>query len=166
MGWRMIYKPFFTADNSAAIPPMAQKFRLPADQDSKILAGLAAGVIFYGNPAFTAVKMEIWTDKGGSPGRLLATSTTEYAKAAILTLGGAGNSAYSQLGFAFPRIPMRAGMYYHAVLRFTGYTGIEASHAGWRQSYPDPQYRGGLNIESIDTAKFPFEMSVLTLEEK
>lgn len=166
MGWRMLYKAIMTADNAAAVPTIAQKFRISVGEDSKILAGLASGVILYGNPVFTAVKMEIWTDKGGSPGRLLATSTTEYTKAQLLTLGGAGNSGYSQLGFAFPRIPMKAGMFYHAVLRFTGYTGVEGSHGGWRQSYPDPQYRSGVNVESVDAAKFPFELSVTTLEAK
>lgn len=162
----MIYKPIFTADNAAAVPTIAQKFRVQVGEDSRILAGLAAGVIFYGNPVFDLVKMEVWTDKGGSPGRLLATSTTEFRKADLLTLGGAGNSAYSQLGFVFPRIPLKAGMYYHAVVRFTGYTGIEGSHAGWRQSYPDPQYRTGVTIESVEAAKFPFELSVNTLEAK
>jgi len=166
MGWRMIYKPIFTADNAAAVPTIAQKFRIQVGEDSKILAGLAAGIIFYGNPAFDLVKMEVWTDKGGSPGRLLATSITEYRKADLLTLGGAGNSGYSQLGFAFPRIPLKAGMYYHAVVRFTGYSGVEGSNAGWRQSYPDPQYRTGLRIESVDAGKFPFELSVNTLEAK
>lgn len=166
MGWRMLYKPIFTADNAAAVPTIAQKFRIAADQDSKILAGLVAGVIWYGNPVFDLVKMEIWTDKGGSPGRLLATSTNSFTKAQLLTLGTPNNSGYSILGFTFPRIPLKAGMYYHAVVRFTGYTGVEGSHAGWRQSYPDPQYRAGLVLESTDAAKYPFEMSVNTLEAK
>lgn len=158
----MIYKPIFTADNAAAVPTIAQKFRIQVGEENKILAGLVAGVIYYGNPLFTAITMELWTDKGGSPGRLLTTSTTSYAKAQLLTLGGAGNSGYSQLGFAFPRIPLKAGMFYHAVIRFSGYTGVEGSHAGWRQSYPDPQYRTGFVVESVNAGKFPFELSVNT----
>lgn len=162
MAWRMLYIPIFTADNAAAIPTIAQKFRLQVGEENKILAGLVAGVICYGNPVFTAITMELWTDKAGAPGRLLTTSTTQFTKAQILTLGGAGNSAYSQLGFGFPRIPMKAGMFYHAVVRLSGYTGVEGSHVGWRQSYPDPQYRTGITIESVEAAKFPFELSVNT----
>lgn len=167
MGWRSLYFPITTADNAAAVPTISQKFRIQVSQDSlngKILAGLAAGIFYYGNPAFTAITMEIWTDKGGTPGRLLATSTTSYAKSQLLTLGGANNSGYSILGFAFPRIPLRAGMFYHAVIRLSGYTGNDGSHVGWRQSWPDPQYRTGITIEGKEAGYFPFELSVSTVD--
>lgn len=164
MGWRSLYYPIMTADNAAAVPTIAQKFRIQVGEANRILAGLVAGVFHYGNPAFTAITMEVWTDKNGSPGRLLATSTTSYTKAQLLTLGGPNNSGYSILGFAFPRIPLKAGMFYHAVVRLSGYTGNNGSHVGWRQSYPDPQYRTGVTIQGKEAANFPFELTVNTIE--
>lgn len=164
MGWRNLYYPISTADNAAAVPTIAQKFRLATTSVDAILAGFMAGLFFYGNPVFTAITMEIWTDKGGSPGRLLATSTTSYLKAVLLTLGGANNSGYRLLGFAMPRIPLKKGMYYHAVVRLSGYTGTDASHVGWRQSYPDPQYRTGVTFEGKEAANFPFELDVKTVK--
>lgn len=162
MGWRHNYRSISTADNAAAVPVHSQKFRIIPGNDSAVLAALEAGVIFYGYPVFTAITLELWSDKGGSPGRLIATSSNSFARAECLTLGGPDNSGYRMLGFTMPGVPLKAGAYYHAAIRFTGYTGNDASHCGWRQVFPDPIYRTGLTIEGVAAATFPFELSVFT----
>lgn len=157
MTWRHIVKPYDTGDMSATVPTVFQRFKLPTSIGNHLLHGMHAGVIVVGNPTFTALTMELWSDDGDGPGKLIATSSTSWLKAQIHTL----NHAVKQVGFAFNKVPLRSGLYYCAALRASGYTGADASYLGWRYSYPDPQYRTGLTIEVVKGLYFPFDLSVI-----
>lgn len=161
MSWRMIGKPFLTAEMTGT-PVITERFRLAALSRDALLKAVQLGVIFYANPAFTSVYVELWSDRGGSPIRKLATSSTSYAKAVCLTTG---TSAYRFMGFAFSTAePLKAGTYYHIVLRASGYTGNSASHIAWRHSYPDPQYQSGVTRNAAKAAKHPFELAFVTVD--
>jgi hypothetical protein len=162
MTWNMIGKPFSTADMSASVPTISQRFRIPTTQSPHLLGELVAGIVLFNDPAFTALTMELWSDRNGSPVRLLATSTTSLAKAAVLTTE---DHAYKILGFLFdPQPTLNPGTYYHAVIRASGYTGNSSSHIAWRHSYPDPQHADGVTLEAVNAARFPFDLTFLTAE--
>lgn len=161
MTWMLLVKRFLTADMSASIPTIYQSFKISSGNPSAFLAGLQAHVDLYNDPAFTALTMEVWSDKNGAPGRLLATSTTSYAKAALLEVQ---DYALRQLGFEFPKIPLKAGMLYHATLRASGYTGTDSTNIGWVSSYPKPQYTTGITQTISKAGNYPLELNVFTAE--
>lgn len=158
MSWRMIGKPFTTAEMTGT-PTITQKFTLSTTNGDHLLRGLNAGVIFYNNVVFTAVSMQVWTDRSGSPGSLMASSTNSYTK--LQAMEGE-NNAYKVLGFTFDDVPLRAGASYHAVLIASGYTGDDTSNIAWRKSYPDPQYRTGVTLNAAKAANHPLELSVIS----
>ncbi len=159
MGWKMLVKPFDTADMTGT-PPISQRFKVSDISLSYLLNGVSLGVVFYGDPAFTALTAELWSDRGGSPIRLLESSSNSYLKADCLTTFTNG---YKFLGFSFANpYPLKNGTYYHIALRASGYTGITTSYVALRHSYPDPQYRTGLTLTIPKGAKHPFEMGLMT----
>lgn len=155
MGWRMVGKPYATAD-MVGTPTVSQKFSLTENQ---IIRGINAGVIFYNTPVFTSLYLKLYSDRGGSPAYLFATSTNSYTQAQCLA--GDTNS-YRILGFTFADIPARLSTTYHAVLYASGYTGDASSHIAWRTTYPDPQYRTGITTSAEKGANQPFEFAIIS----
>lgn len=155
MSWRMIGKPYETAEMSGT-PTITQKFVCTTNQ---ILKGINAGIIFYNDPTFTNIALRLYSDQGGSAKSLIATSSTIYTKAQCMA--GDTNS-YRIMGFTFGGIHLRAGMTYHLALYATGYTGDSSAHIAWRSSYPDPQYRTGLTLNAAKAAKHHFEFGIIS----
>jgi len=152
MTFRTIGVPISTAEQTAN--SVTQPF-IPST--NRVIKGLVAGIIFTGNPSFTDLRMEVWTDRGGVPGGMLAQSLTVWTKADLMTL----DHGFKTVGFTFNTIKLRANNTYHAVLRISGYTGTTASHIAWRKSYPDPQYQVGVTFEVPKGAHFPLELSII-----
>jgi hypothetical protein len=161
MSIRTIGKPLSTADVSASIPTVSQKFRIPTSGKNSLLRGVVTSFIFYGDPAFVALGIELWSDNGGSPSKLIASSTNTWSKAQCLTTE---DHALRWLGFSFNKIPLKAGAYYHIVARPTTYTGNDGSHIAHRNGYPDPVYRTGLSLTFEAQAIYPFDLSIITAE--
>jgi hypothetical protein len=161
MGWRMIGKPIYTADNAATKPAISQSIELPAINASQYLKGVGVGVILFNDPAFTDVRAEIWSDDAGAPGVLIAQSTNVWTKAELLTVDIHG---YKLIGFTFDPFAIKSGNIYRAAIRMTGYTGDAASHIAWRHSYPDPQYQSGLTLDAAHAVKHPLEITIFSAE--
>jgi len=156
MTWRMIGKPYETADVTA-VPSITQRFTHAGPPH--VLRGVDVGVIFYNDPTFTSITLELWSDRASGAGALIAQSSTNYTKLACME---SQNSAYKVLGFTFPDVALRNGAFYRLALRPAGYTGNAAAHIAWRFSYPDPQYRGGLTLNAAKGANTPFEFSIIS----
>ena len=153
MSWKMIGKPITTAEMGGTT--ISQRIVTPNKR--YLLAGVQAGIVFYGNPSYTNLAMRLYHDSAGSPGALIATSKT-YTKSQIQTLA----HAYKFIGFGFdPHIPIQASAAYHLVLYATGYTGNSASHIAWRLSYPDPQFPTGIDLDAAHADNHPFEMTMV-----
>lgn len=153
----MIGKPLMTADMSG-IPTVSQKFNSEALSSDYLLKAVTLGVIFYNDPAFTNVYVELWSDRSGSPQKLISTSDT-FSKAECLVVE---NHAFRTLGFSFDGIPLRAQTPYHIVLRASGYTGTDASHIAVKLSYPDPQYGSLITKNAAKGAQHPFDFSIVS----
>jgi hypothetical protein len=158
MSWRIIGKPFTTADMSGA-PTISQRITL----DNKTqLKSAVCGIIQYGNPSFTSIFLSVYSDNAGAPG-LLIKSSDVILNSSLSTL----DHAYKQVGFVFTNPPtLAAGVVYHFVISAVGYTGNDSSHLAWRHSYPDPQYQTGVTIDAANAAKHPFEISIIGAEIK
>lgn len=162
MTWRMICKPLSTAEMTvASLPTVAQAFTLDSTKPHKILRKVVAGV-FAHNPAFTALTMELWSDNGGVPCQLIATSTNSKARANLLPT--ADNFGITFAFFLFNDIPLRAGVKYWLALKSTGYTYAALTHLAWRHSWPDPQYQTGLTLTTVMGAKMPLEATIITAD--
>jgi hypothetical protein len=160
MGWRMLVKPYASAEMTGA-PTVTQRFKVTAGEPDRLLYGVALGAILYGDPAFGVLTAELWSDRDGDAVRLLSVSTNSYAKAALLTTG---TFAHKIIGFSFSTpYPLKAGTYYHIALRASSYTGSSTSFVGSRLSYPDPQYRNGVTLSVPKAAKYPFDIGFMTV---
>lgn len=132
MGWRNLVKPLSTADVSGNV--VSQKFRHPTR--AMVVRMVSIGLAVWKNPAFGNVKMRIYSDRNGSPGKLIAESSTTWTKAQVHTL----DNALKFASFLFDWAPLQANTWYHLVLAPSSYTGVDDSFLAWRMSYPDPQY--------------------------
>lgn len=133
MGWRNLVKPLSTAEVAGNI--VSQKFRHPTL--SMVVSGVHVAAAFFNDPAFADIKMRIYSDRSGSPGKLMAESTTLYTKAQCLETYDHG---LKFMGFAFPETQLLVNEWYHLVMVPSSYTGVDSSFIAWRFSYPDPQY--------------------------
>jgi len=109
--------------------------------------------------ALTNLTMQIYSNDvagGNVPGHLLATSTSLWTKAQLIT------DDYGVIGvpFAFTDFLARKNDLYHLVPKTTGYTGTSTSNIGWRKGYPDPTYRSGLTLDYAGQLTYPRMVSI------
>lgn len=155
MGWRMIGRQFNTAD-VAGVPSVTQRFRHPLK--SVLMRGAQLGVILCNDPDFATLTARIYADRGGSPGKLIASSSNSWSKAQVLV---AQNNGIKFCGFTFPFVNLMAGEWYHLALIPTAYTGDYDSHVGWRISYPDPQYPELLTLNAAKAAEHHLDFGII-----
>lgn len=153
--WRMIGRQLDTAD-LAGVPSVTQRFRHPSR--ALVLRGVQIGVILCNDPTFDDLSAKIYADRAGSPGKLIATSSTLWSKAQVLTQYQNG---VKFCGFTFPDVNLQAGTWYHLALVPTAYVGDNDSHVAWRTSYPDPQYSLNLELNAAKAANHHLEFSII-----
>lgn len=153
--WRNVVKPLETADVTDLL--ISQKFRHPTKR--LVVGGVHVGFAGYGDPAFTDLKVAVYSDRGGSPGKLIALSETVYTKAQVQLVEP---NFLKFAGFLFAKeIELQANTWYHLVLVPSAYTGVDASFLAWRHDYPDCK-----NIivtedtEAVAAARHPFDFSL------
>lgn len=164
--WDMVGKPISTADMAAVIPTVFQPFGIPSLALPQVLKGIGVGLIFHAS-LFTNLTMEIWSDQGGSPAKLLATSTTTWTKAQIDAEFTTGSYRFSYVGFDFAGFAMKPGATYHLAVRATGYTGDDTNHIAWRHVYPDNPYAAEFSITPVEARKaavMPYEAVIFAAE--
>lgn len=159
MTWDHIGKPISTADAIAAVPNFYQKFRVTTGYKNQLLLGVVAGLMFYNFPAFGNVKLEVWSDDNGGPGRKIAESDT-YLQADCNT----DDFAYRIMGFTFAKISLKKNTYYYLTVKPSAYTGDATSHIAWRQSYPDPQNPTGITLTLEYGLKYPYDVTFITAD--
>ena len=159
MTWRVLVKPIDTTDAAPSVPTVYQSMTMNASAPNKLLGHAVAGIYLH-NPTFTAMTMKIWADQGGSPSKLIATSSNSKARSDLLRTSD--NYGVCWAKFNFGGLPLKAGSKYHFSLHITGYTYGSTSFLGWRHSYPDPQYRSGLTLNAVKAAMCPLDLVLLT----
>lgn len=153
MAWQHLIQPITTAE--ALSQGITQRFRHPSS--NIVVAGVIAGFVGINNPSFTNLKMQIYSDRSSSPGKLIAESTNVWTKAQIHTL----DNFLKWAGFSFNHVQLLAGEWYHLVLVPTAYTGVDGSYIAWRYSYPDPQYTITGNHDTVDAVKHHLEFNLM-----
>ena len=123
-----------------------------------LLKAARASVIFYGNPTLTALVMKIYSNNGGVPGVVLATSTNTQAKVDLITQ----DNALVDMYFEFNYFNMRKNDYYHFVLNATGYTYSESSHIAWRKAFPNPYYTANITADMNKLGVYPYHLELIT----
>lgn len=146
-------------DTDSAFTNGTKTIKFSPEKDS-ILRAVRTWLVFYNDPTFTNITMKLYYDGAGSRGDLLASSTTTWTKAQILTLDNGVNEVY----FEFDDRTLDSGNYYHLVLMGTGSSFSESSHIAWRTGYPDPVYKDGISVSFNNLLKFPYEFSLIGAE--
>ena len=120
------------------------------ETDINIIA-IRSWFIFYNNPIFTTLSMEIYTNSpDDEPEALYVSSTNPWPKSDLLTAANAVKS----MNFNFANINLKAGERYHLLVRLTGYTGTDSSHVSWYKNF-DPVYNAPLtSLSEIGSGSF------------
>ena len=147
---------FETADMSGTT--MSVRFK-PGNE--VIMRALRTWLIFNNSTsAFTNMVGKIYSDRSGSPGALIATSTNSFNKAQVMT----ENSGVKEIYFLYDDISLSPNLYYHLVINCSNYTATANDHIAWRKAWPDPVYRSGWSqtFESLGIA--PYFLTVIGAE--
>jgi hypothetical protein len=107
--------------------------------------------IFYNNPIFTSMSMDLYTNSpNNTPEALFASSSNSWLKSDIIT---AANGVKS-INFNFDHVNLKVGEKYHLLVRIAGYTGTNNSHIAWYKNF-DPVYNAPLtSLGSIGSGCF------------
>lgn len=143
----------YTADMGAQ-PTVFQPFE---PTRNRVIKAIRSTIIFFGDPDFSTLELEIWKLKDGLL-RSLIVSSLPREKASIFTLDHAIKSVY----FEFETYPSyRKETQVALVLRANDYTGTDTSHIAWvREANPfmvhsvDP-------IGSAEITRSPYIFSVV-----
>lgn len=120
-----------------------------------VLKACKTWFIINGNPTYTNVYMEIWSNENNAPKRLLYTSSNVVTKTTLCDENNGVREAY----FDFDMLPtFQENDIYHFVPRATGYTGAQASHLAWKKSYPDPVYKTGIDSSYTSLLISPYDI--------
>lgn len=131
-GWRVWGEPFYTSHFSGA-PVYYQPFVLNFLK-ATVLRGVQTQFINYNSPSFTSFEGRIYSNLGGSPGKLLFTSTNTQLPGIFTAANGVMTVFFN---FDLP-LDLNPFDTYHFVPWGNGYTGTSSSHVAWKKSFPDP----------------------------
>ena len=81
--------------------------------------------------------MKLYASRDSAPAGIIATSTSSWSKADLLTTYSNGAK---EIYFEFNYIPLQKDTTYHLVLNCSGYTYSDSNHMAWRKGWPDPIY--------------------------
>jgi hypothetical protein len=147
-----------TSDLASGSVQVAQKFSLSGD---RLLLVARVWLIFYNNPTLSSLALKVYSDRNGSPGKLLATSASRK-KAALITEANGAREVYFEFN-APSGIMLSSGTSYHLVLAAEGYAGDEVSHIAWRKAWSDPVY-GPYTATFENLAVSPYALTLVAAE--
>lgn len=151
--WDHIGKPISTADAVAATPNFWQRFRVTQGFRNQLLKEAIVGLMFYNQPVFGRVKLQVWSDNNGAPGRLLAESDS-FSQAEC----NVDPFVYRIMCFTFTPLAIKKNGYYFLTVVPTGYTGDATSHIAWRQAFPNPANPTGITLTLEYGIKYPYDV--------
>lgn len=158
MTWKVWGTIYNTSD--ASNTNISQKVKFTSNQ---LIVAARTWVVVYNNPTFTSISLKIYSDRAGTPGKLLHTCDTARVKTDLVTLANALIEPYFEFN-APDGIPVKANDSYHFVLNMSGYTGDQTSHLAWKKDFPDPVYRDNLNYEFEDLLVAPHAITFISAE--
>lgn len=120
-----------------------------------VMKAMRTWIILYNPPNFTDLTCKLYADVAGMPAGLIASSTTMWDKADLLTTQ---NYGAKEIYFDFsPTISLNETLYYHFVLSASNYTYADQSHLAWRKAWPDPIY-GQATFNSLLRSHYMFSL--------
>lgn len=148
MSWKVFVERFDTGDLDGTNYRYYQPF---TPTDDVVLYGVRVWIGFVNNPSLTNITIKL----RNSSGNVVASSTTTYTKAQLLTTY---NHGIIEAYFAFNKVNLKSGETYHLSFTGTGYTGSDTSYFFWKKAYPDPVYRTGLSITYPSWHRMPYDV--------
>jgi hypothetical protein len=119
------------------------KARVILKTESKTtLKAVTIKVISFNDPAFSGLRMEVWSMSGDNVRTKIATSENSWDLATLKTKFSNPVNRYGRRGiwFDFPETTLDADTFYSYVLTADSYTGDLNSHLAWVIDYPKPVY--------------------------
>lgn len=157
MATRTVYGEWLeTADGTSP-----NKYQKIIPTKNMILRAVRTWVIQLNTPTFTSVGLKLYSNNGGVPGIVIATSSTTWTKSQLF---GVDNHGLTDAYFVFSDIPLRANETYHLALTVAGYTGSDTSHLAWMHSFPDPTYQTSVDMSFEGLLVSPYELVLVGAE--
>jgi len=133
MAWTVYGQPYSTA--AMTDTSIYQYFK---PQSNLILKALRAWVIQNNDPSYTSINMKIYSNNGGSPRTLIATSTNVQTKAAMF---GTSNSGVKEVWFDFDPLVLKEDERVDGISKGSVKTCSDSAHLAWRQMFYEAAYR-------------------------
>lgn len=126
-------------------------------ENNQIMLACRSWFIFYSSPVFTNLKMRVYSNDGGAPGEVIATSTNSWNAADLYTQAHAVKEMY----FDFDYPTFKIDDLYHFVPYADTYTGTINSHIAWKNTFPDPPYKAGLTLTYEKLLIYPYDLTII-----
>jgi len=152
--WNVYGNVLLSSEIDGTDKSQAMKIRTNSDI---VLRALRTWFVFYNTPVFTTLSMRLYMDQGGTPGKLLSTSTTAHVPSDLFTDVYALKGTY----FEFGDVSLKGTNYYWLLPYAVGYTGTDASHIAWVKGWPDNEYRTGLALDYEEIQVSPYRLAVI-----
>lgn len=135
------------AELSGATKTAKEKFN-----NNKILRYVRTRIVIHNPDNFTDLKMQIYSDDGGSKGYLIAESLNTWQKSDLTTLAYAAK----EIWFKFDYVPLHSDLFYHFALVGNGTSFDADKHIQWQHSWPDYIYKLGRTntFEELSTSSY------------
>jgi len=148
MAWSIWADPLLTADMSST-----SKFITFGTDSNCVMRAAKTWLVFNNVTAFTGLTMKLYASRDGAPAGLIATSTSSWAKADLLTTYSNGAK---EIYFEFNYVPLQQNTTYHLVLNCSGYTYSDGAHMAWRKGWPDPVYGKPIGFNKLLSCQYIF----------
>lgn len=146
MAWTVFGSPITTAQGSSGT------FQKVKFNSNIVLRACRIWLVFYNNPTLTSISMKIYSNSGGSQGKLLHTATNTWSKSQIIT----ENNGVREIYFDWNYPSFDADDEYHFGLFLSGYTGNNSTHVAWRSAWPDPVYGTNFTPTRVNINSAPY----------
>lgn len=135
-------------------------YQLIQPHSDMLLRAVRTKVLLFNGPAFSNLKLSLYSVYNSLPAALICNSSNSYAKADV----SAHDNACREIFFEFNPPHGRelvASEIYALVLSASGYSGDETSNLGWKKAWPDPSYALNFTptMEHINTA--PYDLTLI-----
>lgn len=154
MTWSLYGERLETADMSGS-PRVYQPISF--DQKRNVKA-FKTWIVYFNTPAFTALYLDVYSNRSELPGSLLFRSSKSWTTADV----SSDSYAAKELWFDFDNpISFKKEDTYHLALYASDYTGNSNTHIAWIRGIPDPNNTIDISINTKNISRTPFYLGVI-----
>lgn len=148
MTWRFLADEFESGDLAA--PAVYQGLTI---RKNLLIKAVRTWIVSYNNPTYTSLSLKIYSNAGGFPDALLASSSPVIKS----SLGSATYFA-KEIYFELADFSAAKNTTYFLSLDGADYSYASGSHLAWVRGWPDPIYRETYTPTAVNATLAPYQI--------